>query len=287
MVTVYVDVLLLVNGFVDYLLLSLTAAVYRERPKLGRLILSSFVAASFSLVIFLPLSSFWWEAAIRAVCSTVTVMVCFGFGSFRRFLRLTAAFYASTFLFAGCMLAVVMLANPQNLAVTNGVVYWNVSPLWMIGGSLGCYLLVALLRRLSRRNGGGGETLCLHLTLASHEITLRALVDTGHAVTDPLTGAGVIITDEPHMKMLLGEARFSAFLHDPTEDPLLCGRYRVIPCQTVAGKELLSGLRCDKVTVSGGRETYTVTEPVLAMSEEKLGGDYHALVGTEFEQVTV
>ena len=109
MVTVYVDILIILNAFVNLFILLVTSLFLKQRAAILRMVAASFVGALFSLYIFLPSGSFLIELLLRLVCAGVTVAVCFGFGSFIRFIRLCAVFYAVSFMYAGVMLAVFVL----------------------------------------------------------------------------------------------------------------------------------------------------------------------------------
>ena len=80
MVTIYVDILIILNAFVNFFILLVTAAFCRERPKTLRIAIASFVGALFSLYIFLPSYGFAADMAARILCAAATVFTCFGRG---------------------------------------------------------------------------------------------------------------------------------------------------------------------------------------------------------------
>ena len=286
MVTVYVDILIILNAFVDFFILLVTAAFMKERPKTIRIVISSFVGALFSLYIFLPSYSFALEATVRLVCSACCVFACFGKGSFVRFLRLTVVFYAVSFMYAGIMLGIWFILRPESMAINNGIVYLDVSPLLLIAVTLVSYLALTVIRLIARKNGNGGETVGLKCNIGDKSVSLSALVDTGHNIRDNLSSGPVIIVTPNKMKELLQE-QFEPFFEGNLEPHgFLFPRYRIIPCKTVGGSALLKAIRCDSMSVHRKDTVYKIKSPVLAMSISTLGGDYDAVAGTDILQIT-
>ncbi|MBR5451438.1 MAG: sigma-E processing peptidase SpoIIGA [Clostridia bacterium] len=287
MVTVYVDILIILNAFVNFFILLVTSSFMKENPKTLRVALSSFVGALFSLYIFLPSFSFILEATVRLLCSAVSVFVCFGKGSIIRFIRLTLVFYAVSFMYAGIMLGVWFILKPDSMAINNGIVYLDVSPLLLIIVTLVSYIVLTVVKMVSSKNGGGGESVGLKCKFDEKTISLSALVDTGHNIRDNLANSPVVIISRDKMKDLLGKDFDAFFEGNIAPDSFLFPRYRIIPCKTVGGNALLKAVRIDSMSVHRRDTVYKIDCPILAMSIASLGGDYDAIVGTDILQVTV
>lgn len=287
MVTVYVDILIILNAFVNFFILLVTSSFMKENPKTLRVALSSFVGALFSLYIFLPSFSFILEATVRLLCSAVSVFVCFGKGSIIRFIRLTLVFYAVSFMYAGIMLGVWFILKPDSMAINNGIVYLDVSPLLLIIVTLVSYIVLTVVRMVGSKNGGGGESVGLKCKLDEKTISLSALVDTGHSIRDNLANSPVVIISQDKMKDMLGKDFDAFFKGNIVPDSFLFPRYRIIPCKTVGGNALLKAVRIDSMSVHRRDTVYKIDCPILAMSIANLGGDYDAIVGTDILQVTV
>ena len=287
MVTVYVDILIILNAFVNFFILLVTSAFMKERPKTVRIVISSFVGALFSLYIFLPSYSFALEAAVRLICSATCVFTCFGKGSFIRFVRLSVVFYAVSFMYAGIMLGIWFVLRPESMAINNGIVYLDVSPLLLIAITLVSYVALTVTRLIARKNGGGGESVGLKCRIGDKSVSLSALVDTGHNIRDNLALGPVVIITPDKMKELLKEEFDAFFEGNLSPDSFLFPRYRIIPCKTVGGTALLKAIRCDSMSVHRKDIVYKIDSPILAMSLSTLGGDYDAIAGTDVLQVTV
>lgn len=272
---VYVDVLIFLNIFVNFFILQLTARICRDGCKTGRLILGALVGALFSLYIFLPPSKAVIEIAFRLAVSGVIILIAFGFDSFKSFARRIGVFFAASFLYAGFMMAVWALLKPQNLAINNGVVYINISPAILILATLISYAVLSLIRFLFRKHAADGTRCEMTIGVGARTVRLKALVDTGHSLTDSLTGNPVVIVERS-----VAEHLFSAL---PTVETITAGSapdcgFRMIPYTTVGGHGLLEAFQPDSVNVTLNGKTKTVDRVLVAVSNERLGEDYKAII---------
>lgn len=250
LVTVYIDLLFFLNLLVDYFILSLTSRLSGASAGVFRQIGGAAAGALFSFVIFLPSQPLPVEWLTRLVFSAVIILCAYGFGNGRRFLRLLLTFYAVSFLYAGFMLAVWFLCHPAGMAVHNGVVYFDISPITLLAGAGLGYLVIALGRRFTRRPAAAGERREVEITLCGRKVCLTALVDTGHSLTDILSDQPVIVAVLSSVKPLLPPEALPAFqgvAQPPPGD--MAGRYRLIPYSAVGGGGLLPAFRCDGVRV--------------------------------------
>lgn len=274
---VYVDVLIALNLFVNYFILLLTAKICKHGHSLFRCILASFIGALFSLYIFLPDQSFAVEAAAKLVFSAIIVVVCFGFDNLRSFLRRIAIFYAITFLYAGIMMALWMLLKPSTVAINNGIVYFDISPVVLIAATVVSYFVISLIRKLSQRHAEFGERCELVLTLGEKTVSASALVDTGNSLNDVLSDLPVVVIDKKVAEKLVGV--FDAdVVTAGAAGPEIQKRFRLIPYRAIGGGGLLPAFKCDSVKAMHGEKQYLIGNAIAAVSNETLGEDYNAII---------
>ena len=128
---------------------------------------------------------------------------------------------------------------------------------------------LALIGKMGLR-GQGRRFVDVEVTYGGRTVQLRALVDTGNSLCDPITGESVTVLS-PEVGLRLGLP--PEVLADPG-GAMLPG-LRLIPARTVGGGGLLAAVRCERVTI-GGREAGRV----VAFARENFGnGEYQALTG--------
>lgn len=121
------------------------------------------------------------------------------------------------------------------------------------------------------------EYIPISVTHNGRQITLTALLDTGHSLRDPVTGLDVILLDEEAAGELLGLKKEE--LSDPVAY-LASGKMtgmRLIPyCAIGQPAGMLLGLRPDEVRVNGNLHSCVVA---FAPQKIGIGKPYRALTG--------
>lgn len=274
---VYADVLIVLNLFVNFLILQLTCKICKENYRFIRLIFAALVGAVFSLYIFLPKTGIVTETVFRLTVSALIVLLGFGFDSIKSFLRRIGVFFAVSFLYAGGMMGVWTVFKPDNLAINNGIVYLNISPGVLISATLFVYVILSLIRFFAKKQAYEGKRCKLKITYRNREIFITALVDTGHSLVDPISGSQVIIVEKSVADRLSLKMPCYALA---AEGDLPEG-FRVIPYSSVGGHGLLSAFTPDRIEVETKGELWEIKNVSLALSEEPLGEDYKGIVNPE------
>ena len=110
--TVYADVLIVVNLFVNYALLLCSSMIVKNRISNLRLLLGALIGSLYGLVIFLPEIPRYFELPMRIAVSALIAFAAFGYRNLRRFLRCFFTFLAVTFAFGGIMLVLWVTVAP-------------------------------------------------------------------------------------------------------------------------------------------------------------------------------
>lgn len=258
--TVYADILIITNFIVDYFLLTVTGRATKRKPPLWRQLVSAFAASLYSLVIFLPLHNKLLELLLNIAVSYAVCFLCFGFESFRRFIFSGAVFFAVAFSYAGAMLAIFYIFKPYGMVINNSVVYFNISPLFLIVFSVIGFFIFSLFSTVFSRRNTAAEKCFITLVFCGIKADFNAIIDNGNSLTDPFLQSPVIIADKNKAFSVFGQ--MSAEKHPE--------RYRAIPCGTVSGEVLLDGFRCDSGKIITENKTINLTRPIIAISKTPL-----------------
>lgn len=274
--TVYADVLIILNLFVNFFILQLTSKLCKDGYRLTRMILSAFIGSLFSLYIFLPATGFVSETLLKFTLSAVMVLVCFGFDSIKSLLRRVAVLFAVTFLYGGLMLLIWSVLKPANMAINNGIVYLDISPTVLITATVLSYIIISLIRRVSTKQAVMGQRFEIKLTLGEKTVTTTALADTGNSLKDTVTGKPVIIIESSLARQL------TDFL--PTPEVVMAGEvphnsgFRMIPYSFVGGHSLLPAFKISNIKINANEHLINLENILAAVSSEPLGEDYKAII---------
>ena len=249
---VYLDILLILNFFVDFFLLLGTNRLAGFPPGIRGAALGAAIGAAYGGVCLIPGFSFLGNTLWRTISLTFIGFVSFGFR--RNAIRRCVLFYLLSMALGGVALG------------------FGAGNVWTLIGSAAA---VALLCFYGFRSYLGKHFLPVELTYGEQKISLTALQDTGNSLRDPLTGQPVLIIGPDAANKLTGLTKDQ--IRDPAKAMTVLPGLRLVPYRAV-GKQngMLLALRMENVKIGAFRGSHLV-----AFAPEGLGenGEYQALTG--------
>ena len=299
-VEIYLDIVILENIVINYLILMVTAKFSRSRTTNLRLLLGSVLGAAYLVVmILLPDMKVYTTVFSKLLLSVAMVAVTFHLSRLTVFFRTLAMFYASTFLCAGAGFA-LMFFNREWGVMRNGVLMTPMSFLntkWselLLAFAVTFFILRVIWDVI--QNGFLREKLLVQLIISFDKkaIELFALVDTGNSLHDPLTNMPVVVVEFSAIKELLPLDIRGIFEKNSDNDlnavtaTISCSdwfsRFRLIPF-TSLGKEngMLIGFRPDYIEIGTEDEKKDVQDVIVGIYNRALSRNerYKALVNPE------
>ena len=110
-VTVYVDVLFIINFIINLILLKITLFFMKSSASLSRLITASAVGSVYAVFMFFPDIGFLYILPFKLMVSVVMIKIITPRSKIFKLTKFTAVFYLVSFTFAGVLLALVYLGN--------------------------------------------------------------------------------------------------------------------------------------------------------------------------------
>ncbi len=237
--TVYLDVLLIFNLYVNYIVLRLTARMTHSRLPFGRALGAAALGSLSTLMIFLPALPLPLNLLCKLLIAVLLCAAAFGWRDPVRLCWNSLCLFGTSFLLAGILLALALLCNVRVLHA-NSCWYLDVSLLHLVVFTIAAYLLLSAVQYLRDRYHAADGGYRVFIRYRSGTAALEGLADTGNSLVDYLTGCPVIICD----KRLLG-----TLLPDTPALPKGC---RLLPCTTIAGTGMLAVFRPDEVLIESG-----------------------------------
>lgn len=266
---VYADILIILNFLVDYFIIMLTAHLIKTSVTLTRQIISAALGAMSSLLIFLPEFNEFAQFFSGVIIALIMTATAFGVKRIKKYFRTTAILFVVTCGYAGGMFAFWSVFRPEGMVIHNSVVYFNISPIFLICFSVIAFLITVILSKLLDKNATIAENCEICLFANGKSITVNAIADTGNSMEDVFGLSEIIIADR---------AAFNALFDAEYNENEIRRRYRALPCNTVSGSDILDGYRCDKAYIKHNDTTFEISKPILAVSKTSLGGDYTAII---------
>jgi stage II sporulation protein GA (sporulation sigma-E factor processing peptidase) len=242
-VCIYVDVLIVLNWYVNYFILLGTAKVTHMGFNRKKLVLSAFVGAWFSLVILLPTMNYLLSIVVKFLMSNVLIAIAFRWEGVPQNLKMSLYFSTISFMFAGIMLALESVIGGGNFSQNNGVVYANFSIGFLVVATALSYIVLCICKRLIDRNTAHLDGWYLTITYDGKVLKLNGLADTGNSLVDVFSGKPVVVCSKSTLSTLIDIQRFEI-----THGSDLKG-FRLIPYSTIGTGGVIVSFKPDSVTI--------------------------------------
>ncbi len=239
MITVYVDVLFLINFSVDYIVLVLTGAVFHFRVKRWRELLAAFFLSVYAMWALLLCGSY--VLLILTACAVIAGVCRFVYPtrSIGGYIKCILVFTALTFIFGGLvelLFRIMGYLTGGFVGEKDGRQVLVFAGLALLSGGM-IYIGNRLLDR-SR----GVRYVQVAFELVNRTFRAQLMVDSGNLVCEPISGRRVLFLTEAYAK----KCGLVKYINN-NEDIIKIKRYVCI--ETANGKRAVEAYLCDKIQV--------------------------------------
>ncbi|OIQ59499.1 sporulation sigma-E factor-processing peptidase [Moorella thermoacetica] len=298
------DVVLVINLVMDYFILWATARLGQLPVSSWRLLAGAAVGAAYSLALLFPGQELVLTLVVKVLFSLVMLLAAFYPLSWRRFFQAVVYFYLVAFTMGGAMLGGIYLAGcGESLQFMGGAVM--AAP-----GLHYTWLLVALAAAMVLVRWGAGWLkkniwqqmlrLPVVITFGGRHLAVKALVDTGNSLREPLSQRPVIIVEYNALKEIIPPEIIKAYdsqggfdldyLVNSLAATPWATRLRLIPYHSLGQERgMLLGLRPDEVVIVTSGGMIKVKEVLIGLYREQLSpeGNYRALLHPDLLELSM
>ncbi|NSW90506.1 MAG: sigma-E processing peptidase SpoIIGA [Firmicutes bacterium] len=294
---IYLDVLILENIVMNYLILWTSGKLSKMKTSNLRLFIGALLGALYAaFLVVKPGIRVYYTAIAKILLSVVMVAVTFSPGKLNSFLRILAIFYISTFIFAGASFALIYLSS-QGALVKNGMiyVYWQSKWTTIFLSIVTSIIILRIFQELIQYRLMRERLLTrLRIKFESRETDVSALIDTGNSLYDPLSNMPVIIVEFNAIRNILPSEICKIFEDSKENDFTLMieqiyssrwfNRFRLIPFSSL-GKEngMLIGFKPDYVEIGDDEGKKGISDVIIGIYNKALskGKHYRALLSPD------
>ena len=261
--TIYADVLVILNTYISFILIKSTALIMRRSVTNLRCLLGALAGGFGALMILLPELPFVVIALEKAALGTLIVFLVFGKQKPVDFAICTLFFLVISFAYAGIMLALWTFAAPYGMVYGNGAASFNIPLAAIAAFTVAGYCAVKLVRYIADSRIRCNKICSVKILCGGSEVTLRGLSDTGNALCDLFTGKPVVVCNAEKIPKLIPPNILDYLNGKPPE------KIRLIPCKTISTAEsLLPVFKADKITVDG-----KAADALIGVTANPIGSD--------------
>ena len=240
--TVYIDVLIVINIYITYFTLRAGARLLHSEIKFPRLAAASLLGGVGSLAALLG-TDIAVSLAVKAALTMLTVLTAFGFGSPAKLAMRSFVCVTVSMLICGAAVLLHEFAHTDFIFSANCYVYLDVSALVLVISTAVIYGALCLFRRISD-DPVTGERVTLTIDANGGSAEVAAMPDSGCLLRDFLTGRPVILCKPDAVGDILPPS-VRTYLAGSTDD--MTG-IRLIPLRTASGCSAAAAFRPDRVT---------------------------------------
>ena len=279
--TVYLDIILIENILMNYIILYATGFIQKQKIKQIRLIISSTLGGAYAIISYLNIIPIYSNFFMKILLSIIMIYVAFNIQNIKKLLKTILLFYLSSFVMGGCALALLYIINPENISFKNGVLIGTYPmKVTLIAGVVG-FLIIQISFQINKRQMKKKDMICdLEISINKKKIKLKSYVDTGNMLKEPLTQEPVIIVEKEKLNNIINVNIEEILGGDDKKIEKI--KFRIIPFKTI-GKEngILIGIKPDFVKIIFEDNEKYVENVIIGMYDKKIGKEYQALIGLE------
>ena len=258
---VYVDVLVIINALIGWFVLRAAAALASLEMKPIRLCIGALAAGFSSLLILFNLSP-PLALLLKVLCLAAIIFISFQISNARVFFKALLWYILLNMLLGGIA---SFAAQSGKVIYDNYSVYIYVPPLLLVFCTLLMYVIIQLAVWIFGRPQPD-KTVIIALKAADFEMSGNALLDTGFAVSDPLTGNAVMLLCAP----------FPVYIDAYFKSGEISSGVRLLPISTASGSTLLPA-----VTASASIDKRKCRDITAAFTKEVFAGDFKAILNAD------
>ena len=236
MQTIYIDTLICVNLFIDYILLCLIKSALHINVNGKRIILGALVGGISTLTVILPIKSIFLSALCKIGITAGIIYTTFGKASFQKTTIRILLFLGSSMILSTLVMTINLAYKPTGVFIYNNQLYFDISPIVLIIATGVLYLIMSVYQRMTANKKLNCRIYKVTVAVSNNDrYTFDTALDTGCNLQEPFSGLPVILTE----KELLKDFNINLY------------KTRIIPYSTAAGTDAVYGFKPREITIDG------------------------------------
>ena len=242
--TIYLDIVLMENLIMNFIILLATGLILKEQIKKIRLLLASLLGAIYSVVSYVSILEIYASMLLKIILSIVIIYIAFNPQTIKKMWKDLLLFYLTSFVFGGAAFALIYIVKPQDILMRNGL-FLGTYPLKsiLLGAIIAFIVIMAAFTVVKSKITKKDMFTKVAFELNGKKVETVAMIDTGNLLKEPITNTPVIVVQNG----------------------------------------MLLGIRVDSVTIKSDEGEKKKENIILGMYNKSLTkrGEYRALIGLE------
>ena len=291
--TVYLDIVLLENLCMNYIILFATGYIMKLKMKQLRLVLSAMLGGIYAVIAYIEILPIYSSFGMKILLSVLMVYIAYNSKNIKNLLKQLVVFYLISFAFGGSAFALLYFVRPQDILIRNGV-YVGTYPIKiaLLGGIVGFIITYIAFKVVKTKLHKKDIIYNIEIHIKEKTLKLKAMLDTGNMLKDPISGMPVIVVTKEKLYSILPEKLLDNIdkliggeaenLLEQVEEKEIFTRFRMIPFSSV-GKQngIMLGFKSDQVVIEKEDGTQMKNNVIIGIFNQNFGKNYSALIGMD------
>lgn len=287
--TLYIDLILLENIIMNYIIILATGMICRIEMKQIRIFLSSLLGAIYAIIIYVIDSKIYTSQITKIIVSICMVYIAFDSTNIKSMLKQLIIFYLTSFCFGGAAYYLLYGINPNLIKSINGV-FVGTYPIKIaiLGGILGFFIINIAFKIIKNKLTKKDMIYDVEIYYKEKKSRIKVILDTGNLLTDPITNIPVLIVEEGKLTNIIPEDVLrdinSVILENTFEkmDEEFKTRCSIIPFSSIGKNNgIIVGFRPDYIKICGENGEEIRKKVIVGIYNNKIAknGMYSGLIG--------
>lgn len=194
--TIYIDVVLIENLIMNYIILFATGIILKNKIHHIRLILASLLGAIYSIVAYTSVLNIYSSVILKIILSVIIVYIAYNPQNIKKLWKYILIFYLTSFVFGGAAFALIYVVRPQDILMKNGLFLGTYPLKTIILGSIIAFIIIITAFKIVKTKITKNDMFCtIKIKLNEQEIETKAMIDTGNLLKEPITNTPVIVLE--------------------------------------------------------------------------------------------
>lgn len=202
--TIYLDIVLLENILLNYIIILSTAIISKEKINFIRIILSSIIGGVFAIITYVAELLILEGMLVKIIISIIMVKIAFKGLKIKRFMKILVFFYLVSFTFGGIAFMLLFFINPKNIIINeNRLVGIYPLKITILAGGVGFIVISVVAQIIKTKMNKNNMIYDLEIFYEGKFKKIKTMLDTGNLLKEPISKADVIIVEKESLKEIL------------------------------------------------------------------------------------
>ena len=292
--TIYIDVVLIENLIMNYIILFTTGIILKSKIQPIRILIASLLGAIYSIISYVGVLKIYSSFILKIVLSVLIVYIAFNPQNIKKMWKDLLIFYLTSFVFGGAAFALIYIVKPQDIIMKNGLFLGTYPLKTVVLGAVIAFVISIAAFSLVKSKISKKDMFCkIEIKINNKIINAKAMIDTGNMLKEPITNTPVVVVEHT----LLYECMPKEILNnleniiggDFEKVPehiknIYISKLKLIPFSSL-GKQngMLLGIKPEYIKIIKEEEERINKNVIIGIYNKSLTkkGEYRALIGIE------